>query len=146
MTGASNWYLLSACGFAPPNTSSSINLFLLLTNWLLYKQARVSTFILSCVVSPCCPTESSVLQSPVFTKQPGSIVYPVETLERNREVVFSCEAQGSPPPIYRWVRSVLSLTILVRVNTFTIPVICWETLDVCKSSDITQRVHTFFFN
>ncbi|KAG7243001.1 hypothetical protein INR49_016767 [Caranx melampygus] len=46
--------------------------------------------------------ESSVLQSPVFTKQPGSIVYPVETLERNREVVFSCEAQGSPPPIYRW--------------------------------------------
>lgn len=46
---------------------------------------------------------SSVLQSPVFTKQPGSIVYPVETLERNREVVFSCEAQGSPPPIYRWV-------------------------------------------
>uniref|UniRef100_A0A671Z3G5 Contactin 4 n=1 Tax=Sparus aurata TaxID=8175 RepID=A0A671Z3G5_SPAAU len=50
----------------------------------------------------CCPTESSVLQSPVFTKQPGSIVYPVETLERNREVVFSCEAQGSPPPIYRW--------------------------------------------
>ncbi|XP_070695548.1 contactin-4 [Pempheris klunzingeri] len=46
--------------------------------------------------------ESSVLQSPVFTKQPGSIVYPVETLERNREVVFSCEAQGSPPPIYQW--------------------------------------------
>uniref|UniRef100_A0A8C4HJJ4 Contactin 4 n=1 Tax=Dicentrarchus labrax TaxID=13489 RepID=A0A8C4HJJ4_DICLA len=49
-----------------------------------------------------CLAESSVLQSPVFTKQPGSIVYPVETLERNREVVFSCEAQGSPPPIYRW--------------------------------------------
>ncbi|TKS71088.1 Contactin-3 Brain-derived immunoglobulin superfamily protein 1 [Collichthys lucidus] len=46
--------------------------------------------------------KSSVLQSPVFTKQPGSIVYPVETLEKNREVVFSCEAQGSPPPIYRW--------------------------------------------
>uniref|UniRef100_H3CPG9 Contactin 4 n=1 Tax=Tetraodon nigroviridis TaxID=99883 RepID=H3CPG9_TETNG len=45
---------------------------------------------------------SSILQSPVFTKQPGSIVYPVETLERNKEVVFSCEAQGSPPPSYRW--------------------------------------------
>ncbi|XP_067444419.1 contactin-4 isoform X1 [Thunnus thynnus] len=49
-----------------------------------------------------CLAESSVLQSPVFTKQPGSIVYPLETLEKNREVVFSCEAQGSPPPIYRW--------------------------------------------
>ncbi|XP_028302819.1 contactin-4 isoform X1 [Gouania willdenowi] len=46
--------------------------------------------------------ESSVLQSPVFTKQPGSIVYPVETMETSREVVFSCEAQGSPPPLYRW--------------------------------------------
>uniref|UniRef100_A0A7N8Y920 Contactin 4 n=1 Tax=Mastacembelus armatus TaxID=205130 RepID=A0A7N8Y920_9TELE len=41
-------------------------------------------------------------RGPVFTKQPGSIVYPVETQEKNREVVFSCEAQGSPPPIYRW--------------------------------------------
>ncbi|GLD62147.1 contactin-4-like isoform X1 [Lates japonicus] len=49
-----------------------------------------------------CLAESSVLQSLAFTKQPGSIVYPVETLERNREVVFSCEAQGSPPPIYQW--------------------------------------------
>uniref|UniRef100_A0AAQ4P2Y1 Contactin 4 n=1 Tax=Gasterosteus aculeatus aculeatus TaxID=481459 RepID=A0AAQ4P2Y1_GASAC len=48
-----------------------------------------------------CLAESGVLQSPVFTKQPGSIVYPVETVE-NREVVFSCEAQGSPPPVYRW--------------------------------------------
>ncbi|CAF96909.1 unnamed protein product, partial [Tetraodon nigroviridis] len=47
-------------------------------------------------------SRSSILQSPVFTKQPGSIVYPVETLERNKEVVFSCEAQGSPPPSYRW--------------------------------------------
>lgn len=54
------------------------------------------------VVFHLCPTESGVLQSPVFTKQPGSIVYPVETVE-NREVVFSCEAQGSPPPVYRWV-------------------------------------------
>uniref|UniRef100_A0A8C6P4T4 Contactin 4 n=1 Tax=Nothobranchius furzeri TaxID=105023 RepID=A0A8C6P4T4_NOTFU len=42
------------------------------------------------------------LQSPVFTKQPGSIVYPVQTVENNREVVFSCEAQGSPPLVYRW--------------------------------------------
>ncbi|XP_061901741.1 contactin-4-like isoform X3 [Entelurus aequoreus] len=45
---------------------------------------------------------STVLQSPVFTKQPGSIVYPVESLEKNREVVFSCEAQASPSPVYRW--------------------------------------------
>lgn len=49
-----------------------------------------------------CLAESSVLQSPVFTKQPGSIVYPVENVEKNREVVFSCEAEGSPPPMYRW--------------------------------------------
>uniref|UniRef100_A0A3B3B3Y5 Contactin 4 n=1 Tax=Oryzias melastigma TaxID=30732 RepID=A0A3B3B3Y5_ORYME len=46
--------------------------------------------------------ESSVLQSPVFTKQPGSIVYPVENVENGREVVFSCEARGSPTPAYRW--------------------------------------------
>ncbi|XP_041748489.1 contactin-4 isoform X1 [Coregonus clupeaformis] len=46
--------------------------------------------------------ESSVLQSPVFTKQPGSIVFPVDSQENNREVVFSCEAQGSPSPLYRW--------------------------------------------
>ncbi|XP_035760974.1 contactin-4 isoform X3 [Neolamprologus brichardi] len=49
-----------------------------------------------------CLAESSVLQSPVFTKQPGSIVYPVENVEKNREVVFSCEAEGSPTPMYRW--------------------------------------------
>uniref|UniRef100_A0A8C6P5K8 Contactin 4 n=1 Tax=Nothobranchius furzeri TaxID=105023 RepID=A0A8C6P5K8_NOTFU len=58
--------------------------------------------IVSRVVFPCYPTESSALQSPVFTKQPGSIVYPVQTVENNREVVFSCEAQGSPPLVYRW--------------------------------------------
>ncbi|XP_038820026.1 contactin-4-like [Salvelinus namaycush] len=46
--------------------------------------------------------ESSVLQSPVFTKQPGSIVFPVDSQENNRDVVFSCEAQGSPSPLYRW--------------------------------------------
>uniref|UniRef100_A0A8C8G7L2 Contactin 4 n=1 Tax=Oncorhynchus tshawytscha TaxID=74940 RepID=A0A8C8G7L2_ONCTS len=45
---------------------------------------------------------SSVLQSPVFTKQPGSIVFPVDSQENNRDVVFSCEAQGSPSPLYRW--------------------------------------------
>lgn len=49
-----------------------------------------------------CLAESGVLLSPVFTKQPGSIVFPVDSLEKNREVVFSCEAQGSPPPLYRW--------------------------------------------
>ncbi|XP_016374543.1 contactin-4-like isoform X1 [Sinocyclocheilus rhinocerous] len=42
------------------------------------------------------------LQSPVFTKQPGSIVFPVDSMEKSREVVFSCEAQGDPPPFYRW--------------------------------------------
>ncbi|CAL1608863.1 unnamed protein product [Knipowitschia caucasica] len=49
-----------------------------------------------------CLADVGVLQSPVFTKQPGSIVYPVETVEKNREVVFSCEAQASPPLSYRW--------------------------------------------
>lgn len=38
---------------------------------------------------------------PVFTKQPGSVVFPVQPGENRREVVFSCEAQGHPPPIYR---------------------------------------------
>uniref|UniRef100_A0A8C8GX40 Contactin 4 n=1 Tax=Oncorhynchus tshawytscha TaxID=74940 RepID=A0A8C8GX40_ONCTS len=42
------------------------------------------------------------LSVPVFTKQPGSIVFPVDSQEKNREVVFSCEAQGSPSPLYRW--------------------------------------------
>ncbi|XP_052382580.1 contactin-4-like isoform X1 [Oncorhynchus keta] len=49
-----------------------------------------------------CLAESSVLQRPVFTKQPGSIVFPVDSQENNRDVVFSCEAQGSPSPLYRW--------------------------------------------
>ncbi|XP_016332241.1 contactin-4-like [Sinocyclocheilus anshuiensis] len=44
----------------------------------------------------------NTLQSTVFTKQPGSIVFPVDSMEKNREVVFSCEAQGDPPPFYRW--------------------------------------------
>lgn len=45
---------------------------------------------------------NDVLRSPVFTKQPGSIVFPVDSGEKNREVVFSCEAEGAPPPRYRW--------------------------------------------
>ncbi|XP_043097973.1 contactin-4 isoform X2 [Puntigrus tetrazona] len=44
----------------------------------------------------------NTLQSLVFTKQPGSIVFPVDSMEKNREVVFSCEAQGDPAPLYRW--------------------------------------------
>ncbi|XP_056112171.1 contactin-4 isoform X1 [Rhinichthys klamathensis goyatoka] len=44
----------------------------------------------------------NTLQTPVFSKQPGSIVFPVDSMEKNREVVFSCEAQGDPPPFYRW--------------------------------------------
>uniref|UniRef100_A0A673N4A2 Contactin-3-like n=1 Tax=Sinocyclocheilus rhinocerous TaxID=307959 RepID=A0A673N4A2_9TELE len=39
---------------------------------------------------------------PVFTKQPGSIVFPLHLNEPSREVTFSCEAQGHPPPSYRW--------------------------------------------
>ncbi|KAJ8409219.1 hypothetical protein AAFF_G00234170 [Aldrovandia affinis] len=49
-----------------------------------------------------CLAENSGLQSPTFTKQPGSIVFPVDSMEKSREVVFSCEAQGNPPPTYRW--------------------------------------------
>ncbi|XP_046702281.1 contactin-4, partial [Silurus meridionalis] len=47
-------------------------------------------------------TVDNVLQSPIITKQPGSIVFPVDSLEKSQEVVFSCEAQGQPPPFYRW--------------------------------------------
>ncbi|XP_023660803.1 contactin-4 isoform X1 [Paramormyrops kingsleyae] len=46
--------------------------------------------------------ESSLLRGPSFTKQPGSIVFPLRSMESSQEVVFSCEAQGSPPPTYRW--------------------------------------------
>ncbi|XP_035992300.1 contactin-4 isoform X2 [Fundulus heteroclitus] len=49
-----------------------------------------------------CLTGSGVLQRPVFTKQPGSVVFPIQPGEIRREVVFSCEAQGHPPPFYRW--------------------------------------------
>ncbi|KAJ7998556.1 hypothetical protein DPEC_G00206130 [Dallia pectoralis] len=58
-----------------------------------------------------CLTESLVLQSPVFTKQPGSIVFPVDSQESNREVMFSCEAQGSPAPVYRWKLNGTSITL-----------------------------------
>ncbi|KAF4078931.1 hypothetical protein AMELA_G00187330 [Ameiurus melas] len=44
----------------------------------------------------------NVLQAPIITKQPGSIVFPVDSLEKSQEVVFSCESQGQPPPFYRW--------------------------------------------
>ncbi|XP_059925325.1 contactin-4-like isoform X4 [Gadus macrocephalus] len=44
----------------------------------------------------------AAVQSPVFSKQPGSIVYPLDAVEKNREVMFSCEAQGMPPALYRW--------------------------------------------
>uniref|UniRef100_A0A3Q3MM80 Contactin 3a, tandem duplicate 1 n=1 Tax=Mastacembelus armatus TaxID=205130 RepID=A0A3Q3MM80_9TELE len=47
-------------------------------------------------------TGSGVLLRPVFTKQPGSVVFPLQSGENRREVVFSCEAQGHPPPFYRW--------------------------------------------
>ncbi|KAI4823248.1 hypothetical protein KUCAC02_011851, partial [Chaenocephalus aceratus] len=45
---------------------------------------------------------NGVLLRPVFTKQPGSVVFPLQPGENRREVVFSCEAQGHPPPFYRW--------------------------------------------
>ncbi|XP_020487967.1 contactin-4 isoform X1 [Labrus bergylta] len=49
-----------------------------------------------------CLAGSGVLLRPVFTKQPGSVVFPLQPVENHREVVFSCEAQGHPPPFYRW--------------------------------------------
>ncbi|XP_017273346.1 contactin-4 [Kryptolebias marmoratus] len=49
-----------------------------------------------------CRSGSGVLLKPVFTKQPGSVVFPIQPGEVQREVVFSCEAQGHPPPFYRW--------------------------------------------
>ncbi|XP_042347496.1 contactin-4 [Plectropomus leopardus] len=49
-----------------------------------------------------CLAGSGVLLRPVFTKQPGSVVFPLQPGENRREVVFSCEAQGYPPPFYRW--------------------------------------------
>nr|XP_055043478.1 contactin-4 isoform X1 [Misgurnus anguillicaudatus] len=49
-----------------------------------------------------CLSEGSSPLRPVFTKQPGSIVFPLHSNEPSREVTFSCEAQGYPPPSYRW--------------------------------------------
>ncbi|KAM8863962.1 contactin-4 isoform 2-T2 [Spinachia spinachia] len=49
-----------------------------------------------------CLAGSEVLLRPVFNKQPGSVVFPLQAGENRREVVFSCEAQGHPPPFYRW--------------------------------------------
>ncbi|XP_049335418.1 contactin-4 [Astyanax mexicanus] len=62
---------------------------------LLWKLLLLQSFI-------GCLAGDRVLQGPVFTKQPGSIVFPVDSMEKSREVVFSCEAQGQPPPSYRW--------------------------------------------
>lgn len=80
--------------------------FLLLWRQVLPPEAHPKVPSSVCL-SVCRPTASGVLQSPVFTKQPGSIVYPVESAERSREVVFSCEAQGTPPPSYRLVTASL---------------------------------------
>ncbi|XP_070695057.1 contactin-4 [Pempheris klunzingeri] len=49
-----------------------------------------------------CLAGSEVQLRPMFTKQPGSVVFPLQPGENRREVVFSCEAQGHPPPFYRW--------------------------------------------
>ncbi|XP_054625630.1 contactin-4-like isoform X2 [Dunckerocampus dactyliophorus] len=49
-----------------------------------------------------CLTGNRVLLRPVFTKQPGSVVFPLQHGKNRREVVFSCEAQGHPLPSYRW--------------------------------------------
>ncbi|XP_029911595.1 contactin-4 [Myripristis murdjan] len=49
-----------------------------------------------------CLAGSGVMLKPVFTKQPGSVVFPLHPSENRREVVFSCEAQGHPAPFYRW--------------------------------------------
>ncbi|KAG1962074.1 contactin-4 isoform X1 [Pimephales promelas] len=49
-----------------------------------------------------CLSEGSGPLRPVFTKQPGSIVFPLHLNEPSREVTFSCEAQGHPSPSYRW--------------------------------------------
>ncbi|KAM4563250.1 contactin-4 isoform 1-T2 [Odontesthes bonariensis] len=49
-----------------------------------------------------CLSGSGILLKPVFTKQPGSVVFPIQPGEIRREVVFSCEAQGHPQPFYRW--------------------------------------------
>uniref|UniRef100_A0A8C7Y3E6 Contactin 3a, tandem duplicate 1 n=1 Tax=Oryzias sinensis TaxID=183150 RepID=A0A8C7Y3E6_9TELE len=47
-------------------------------------------------------TGSGILLRPIFTKQPGSVVFPIQPGESRKEVVFSCEAQGQPAPFYRW--------------------------------------------
>ncbi|XP_078469030.1 contactin-4-like [Lampetra fluviatilis] len=40
---------------------------------------------------------------PVFVEEPSDVMYSVESTER--KVVFNCQAQGSPPPTYRWMRN-----------------------------------------
>ncbi|XP_041955190.1 contactin-4 [Alosa sapidissima] len=62
---------------------------------LLWKLLVLQSFI-------GCLAESTTPLRPVFVKQPGSIVFPMHSTETRREVTFSCEAQGYPPPSYRW--------------------------------------------
>uniref|UniRef100_A0A8B9HCI4 Contactin 3a, tandem duplicate 1 n=1 Tax=Astyanax mexicanus TaxID=7994 RepID=A0A8B9HCI4_ASTMX len=59
-------------------------------------------YVQSCFVFHSFLLESSVPLKPVFIKQPGSIVFPLHPNDPSREVTFSCEAQGYPPPSYRW--------------------------------------------
>ncbi|XP_063064101.1 contactin-4 [Engraulis encrasicolus] len=62
---------------------------------LLWKLMLLQSFI-------GCLAESSSPRRLVFVKQPGSIVFPMHSTEASQEVTFSCEAQGDPPPSYRW--------------------------------------------
>uniref|UniRef100_A0A8C4IQU1 Contactin 3a, tandem duplicate 1 n=1 Tax=Dicentrarchus labrax TaxID=13489 RepID=A0A8C4IQU1_DICLA len=66
------------------------------TGFQAYQNIKADTVLL--VLHP----GSGVLLRPMFTKQPGSVVFPLQPGENRREVVFSCEAQGHPPPFYRW--------------------------------------------
>ncbi|KAF6735509.1 Contactin-3 [Oryzias melastigma] len=47
-------------------------------------------------------TGSGVATKLIFTKQPGSVVFPIQPGESRKEVVFSCEAEGQPALVYRW--------------------------------------------
>lgn len=62
-----------------------------------FRLTRILNLLYLCCVHP----GSGVLLRPVFTKQPGSVVFPLQAGENRREVVFSCEAQGHPAPFYR---------------------------------------------
>lgn len=73
------------------------------------------------------PLEGSGPLRPVFTKQPGSIVFPLHLNEPSREVTFSCEAQGHPPPSYRWDPSVPLILVSKRQDKFFLIIFCqWQ--------------------